>query len=247
MQVSTLEGLRAEALTRIAISGRHFLSLHSLLPLARCRALQRISVTWTSFHVRPRITRTSSAHLLQALAPLTALTELKLCGSSGPQRASPDRLRSLTRLLEKLPGATAPRRRQLMVLGPGLRPAAPPLRQLIMAGCQAVRDQDLAALAASPLADHLTLLSLAGCVKLTGRGFDSVASLSYLRRLDLSQCVPQKHLPCGAWLDVVLPSTSLGAQGSGGEPRSLLDHELIMAFVSVSLWSSSWMQMLPSI
>lgn len=121
---------------------------------------------------------------------LTALTELKLYGSSGPLRACPDHLGSVARLLEKLPGVASARRRQLMALVPGLQPAAPPLRQLIMTGCEIVRDKDLAALAGSPLVDHLTLLSLSGCNKITGRGFDSIAGLHCLRRLDLSQCDP---------------------------------------------------------
>lgn len=186
--MNTLEGLCATALTKIAISGKHRLTLQSLLPLVKCPALQHVSVEWTNSHVRPQKTHISCAQLLHGFSKLTALTELKLYGSSGPLRACPDHLGSVARLLEKLPGVASARRRRLMALTPGLQPAAPPLRQLIMTGCEIVRDKHLAALAGSPLTDHLTLLSLSGCNKITGRGFDSIACLRSLRTLDLSQC-----------------------------------------------------------
>lgn len=62
------------------------------------------------------------------------------------------------------------------------------MRQLILAGCECLQDGDLAALACTQIADHLTFLSLSGCVKITGHGFDSIACLKHLRKLDLSQC-----------------------------------------------------------
>lgn len=200
MQITTLRGLSAAVLTQIVITGKHRLRLHGMLPLAACVALQRISVTWLSTHARPQRSRTTAAQLLQALSTLTALTELRLQGSSGPLRVFPDRLGALARLLKKLPTAATARRWQTVTPITGLAPAAPRLLQLSLTGCKALRDQDLAMVAASPLADHLTLLSLSGCVQITGRGFDSVASLRALRRLDLSQYAPNscsrtKRLP----------------------------------------------------
>lgn len=184
MQINTLEGLAAPALTQIVVSGKHHLTLHSLLPLAACAALRRISVTWSSASPRPQRSRTTASQLLHAFSALTALTDLDLRGSSGPLRARRDRLGALALLLEKIPEAVGGRQRHLCA---GPRPTGPPLLQLSMRGCEALRDRDLAALATSPLADTLTYLTLSGCAKITGRGFDSVASLQALRRLDLSQ------------------------------------------------------------
>eukprot|EP00892_Ulva_mutabilis_P011283 jgi/Ulvmu1/8527/UM044_0061.1 len=183
-RMSTLAGLQTPALTKVVITGKHRLTLRGLMPLEACAALQCIRVTWSSTSPRPQRGRTTAAQLLQALSSLSSLTELSLRGSSGPWRARADPFGILPRLLQKLPGIVVTRRSSPQAL----QPAVPPLRQLSMAGCDAVRDHDLAVLAASPLVDHLTLLNLSGCVKLTGRGFDSIASLQALRRLDLSQC-----------------------------------------------------------
>jgi hypothetical protein len=61
-----------------------------------------------------------------------------------------------------------------------------PLQELSFSGCFHLQDAGLEVVTA--LSQSLTVLSLASCRALTGKGFASIAKLFMMQKLDISEC-----------------------------------------------------------
>jgi hypothetical protein len=170
LQVTSLAGLTCSRLTELRLKGCG--DVRNFKPLQACPALNNLDITLTNSSLSRGARDRQLATILMHLKPLVRLRHVQL--QQLPTRGAT--LFSFHHLLklERPPDAL------------GISAWKAPLTTLSLAGCSSLQDTSLSIL--QSLATSLTSLSLAKCRGLTGSGFHTIALLSRLVKLDLSEC-----------------------------------------------------------
>jgi Leucine Rich repeat len=172
-QVSSLHWLHVPLLTHLRLQNCGHLDDQGLQALARSPQLQCIDISWRGVANPGQAGRGASGSGLLSLSQLTQLKKFAFDGVTAGSYG----MAALGSVLG---------RRRFVGLPADLQLWSVPLQHLSFAGCSHLQDRNLAAI--KTLSNTLTMLSLACCRSLTGRGFAAIAACTKLQRLDLSEC-----------------------------------------------------------